>query len=49
MVSARLQSASVSVRVKLVGELEKDLVKTPDRGLRRRVSDWVSPERRPPI
>jgi protein required for attachment to host cells len=36
-----------AVEAKLVGTLEKDLVKTPDHELWPHVRDWVSPERRP--
>jgi protein required for attachment to host cells len=34
-------------QAKLVGTLEKDLVKTPDHELWPHVSEWVSPARRP--
>jgi Protein required for attachment to host cells len=35
------------IRKKLVGALEKDLVKTPDHDLWRHVRVWVTPERTP--
>ena len=36
-------------RTKLVGTLEKDLVKTPDHELWPHVREWVSPARRPVV
>jgi protein required for attachment to host cells len=36
-----------STQAKLVGTLDKDLVKTPDHELWRHVREWVSPVRRP--
>ena len=36
-------------RAKLVGTLEKDLVKTPDHELWPHVREWVSPARRPKV
>jgi protein required for attachment to host cells len=41
---AALDTATQS---KLVGALEKDLVKTPDHELSPHVREWVSPARRP--
>ena len=38
-----------AARAKLVGTLEKDLVKTPDHELWPHVHEWVSPARRPVI
>lgn len=37
----------VATQAKLVGTLEKDLVKTPDHELSPHVREWVSPARRP--
>ena len=36
-----------ATKAKLVGTLERDLVKTPDHELSPHVREWVSPERRP--
>ncbi len=45
-----LQDALDAVaRAKLVGTLEKDLVKTPDHELWPHVREWVSPARRPKV
>jgi protein required for attachment to host cells len=44
-----LQGAlDAATKARLVGTLEKDLVKTPDHELWPHVQQWVSPERRPP-
>ena len=39
----------VATQAKLVGTLEKDLVKTPDHELWPHVREWVSPARRPGV
>jgi protein required for attachment to host cells len=41
------EALDAATRAKLVGALEKDLVKTPDHELWPHVREWVSPERRP--
>ncbi len=41
-------SLDAAAKAKLVGTLEKDLVKTPDHELWPHVRQWISPERRPP-
>jgi protein required for attachment to host cells len=38
-----------AMQAKLVGTLEKDLVKTPNHELRPHVREWVSPARRPGV
>ena len=42
------EALDATAKAKLVGTLEKDLVKTPDHALWPHVRQWVSPERRPP-
>ncbi len=41
------EALDAAAQAKLVGALEKDLVKTPDRELWPHVREWVSPARRP--
>ena len=41
------EALDAATRAKLVGTLEKDLVKTPDHELHPHVREWVSPARRP--
>ena len=41
------EALDAPAQARLVGTLEKDLVKTPDHELWPHVSDWVSPARRP--
>ena len=41
------EALDAATQVKLVGTLEKDLVKTPDDELWPHVREWVSPARRP--
>ena len=41
------EALDAATRAKLIGTLERDLVKTPDHELRPHVSEWVSPEHRP--
>ncbi len=41
------ESLDSATKAKLVGTLERDLVKTPDHELWPHVREWVSPERRP--
>jgi protein required for attachment to host cells len=41
------ETLDASAQAKLVGSLEKDLVKTPDYELWPHVREWVSPARRP--
>ena len=41
------EALDAATQAKLVGTLEKDLVKTPDHELWPHVSGWVSPPRRP--
>ncbi len=41
------EALDASAQAKLVGALEKDLVKTPDHELWPHVREWVSPARRP--
>ena len=43
------EALDTATAAKLVGTLEKDLVKTPDHELSPHVRDWVSPERRPSV
>ena len=43
------ESLGALAEAKLVGMLDKDLVKTPDRELWPHVREWVSPERRPVV
>ncbi|SRR6476659_7532900 len=43
------EALDAATQVKLVGALEKDLVKTPDHELWPHVREWVSPARRPPV
>jgi protein required for attachment to host cells len=42
------ESLDAATKAKLIGTLEKDLVKTPDHELWPHVREWVSPERRLP-
>jgi protein required for attachment to host cells len=41
------EALDAATRAKLIGTLEKDLVKTPDHELWPHVREWVSPEHRP--
>ena len=41
------EALDAATRARLVGTLERDLVKTPDHELWPHVREWVSPERRP--
>ena len=41
------EALDAATQAKLIGTLERDLVKTPDHELRPHVREWVSPERRP--
>jgi protein required for attachment to host cells len=43
------EALDAATQAKLVGTLEKDLVKTPDHELWPHVSGWVSPARRPGV
>jgi protein required for attachment to host cells len=43
------EALDTATAAKLVGTLEKDLVKTPDHELSSHLRDWVSPERRPSV
>ena len=43
------EALDTATAAKLVGTLEKDLVKTPDHELSPHLRDWVSPERRPSV
>ena len=43
------EALDAATRAKLVGTLEKDLVKTPDHELWPHVREWVSPARRPGV
>jgi protein required for attachment to host cells len=41
------EALDAATKARLVGTLERDLVKTPDHDLWPHVQEWVSPERRP--
>ena len=43
------EALDTAAHAKLVGALEKDLVKTPDHELWPHVREWVSPARRPAV